>query len=197
MAKIEEKYHEKAVFVGVIKQGDDERQIMEYLDELEFLAETAGAVGNRKFIQKVDKPDNRTYIRSGKLQEIKDYITENEIDVVIFDDELSPTQLRNIEKELNVRILDRTNLILDIFAQRAKTAYAKMQVELAQYQYLLPRLTRMWTHLERQKGGIGMRGPGETQIETDRRIIQDKISKLKEQLKKVDKQMASQRGNRA
>ena len=196
MAKIEEKYHEKAVFVGVIKQGDDERQIMEYLDELEFLAETAGAVGNRKFIQKVDKPDNRTYIRSGKLQEIKDYITENEIDVVIFDDELSPTQLRNIEKELNVRILDRTNLILDIFAQRAKTAYAKMQVELAQYQYLLPRLTRMWTHLERQKGGIGMRGPGETQIETDRRIIQDKISKLKEQLKKVDKQMASQRGNR-
>ena len=170
MAKIEEKYHEKAVFVGVIKQGDDERQIMEYLDELEFLAETAGAVGNRKFIQKVDKPDNRTYIRSGKLQEIKDYITENEIDVVIFDDELSPTQLRNIEKELNVRILDRTNLILDIFAQRAKTAYAKMQVELAQYQYLLPRLTRMWTHLERQKGGIGMRGPGEKLTEELSRI---------------------------
>ena len=135
-------------------------------------------------------------IRSGKLQEIKEYIEENEIEVVIFDDELSPTQLRNIERELNIRILDRTNLILDIFAQRAKTAYAKMQVELAQYQYLLPRLTRMWTHLERQKGGIGMRGPGETQIETDRRIIQDKISKLKEQLKKVDKQMASQRGNR-
>ena len=197
MAKIvEEQHHERAVFVGVIKQGDDERQIMEYLDELEFLAETAGATGVKKFIQKVDRPDSRTYIRSGKLQEIKEYIENNEIEVVIFDDELSPTQLRNIEHELNIRILDRTNLILDIFAQRAKTAYAKMQVELAQYQYLLPRLTRMWTHLERQKGGIGMRGPGETQIETDRRIIQDKISKLKEQLKKVDKQMASQRGNR-
>jgi len=197
MAKIiEEQHQERAVFIGVIKQGDDERQIMEYLDELEFLAETAGAVGVKKFIQKVDRPDSRTYIRSGKLLEIKEYIEANEIEVVIFDDELSPTQLRNIERELNIRILDRTNLILDIFAQRAKTAYAKMQVELAQYQYLLPRLTRMWTHLERQKGGIGMRGPGETQIETDRRIIQDKISKLKEQLKKVDKQMASQRGNR-
>ena len=197
MAKIvEEQHKERAVFVGVIKQGDDERQIMEYLDELEFLAETAGAVGVKKFIQKVDRPDSRTYIRSGKLLEIKEYVENNEIEVVIFDDELSPTQLRNIERELNIRILDRTNLILDIFAQRAKTAYAKMQVELAQYQYLLPRLTRMWTHLERQKGGIGMRGPGETQIETDRRIIQDKISKLKEQLKKVDKQMASQRGNR-
>ena len=170
---------EKAIFVGVIKLGDDERQVMEYLDELEFLAETAGAVGIRKFIQKVDKPDTRTYIRSGKLAEIKEYILENEIDLVIFDDELSPTQLRNIERELEIRILDRTNLILDIFAQRAKTAYA-----------------RMWTHLERQKGGIGMRGPGETQIETDRRIIQDKIAKLKEQLKKIDKQMASQRGNR-
>ena len=197
MAKITaEQHNERAVFVGVIKQGDDERQIMEYLDELEFLAETAGAIGVKKFIQKVDRPDSRTYIRSGKLKEIKEYIEENEIEVVIFDDELSPTQLRNIERELNIRILDRTNLILDIFAQRAKTAYAKMQVELAQYQYLLPRLTRMWTHLERQKGGIGMRGPGETQIETDRRIIQDKISRLKEQLKKVDKQMASQRGNR-
>ena len=197
MAKIiEEKHTEKAVFVGVIKQGDEERQIMEYLDELEFLAETAGAVGIKKFIQKVDRPDSRTYIRSGKLAEIKQFIEENEVEVVIFDDELSPTQLRNIERELNIRILDRTNLILDIFAQRAKTAYAKMQVELAQYQYLLPRLTRMWTHLERQKGGIGMRGPGETQIETDRRIIQDKIARLKEQLKKVDKQMASQRGNR-
>ena len=193
---MEEQYRENAVFVGVIKQGDSERQVQEYLDELEFLAETAGAKGEKKFIQKVDKPDSRTYIRSGKLQEIKDYIAEHETDVVIFDDELSPTQLRNIEKELNVRILDRTNLILDIFAQRAKTAYAKMQVELAQYQYLLPRLTRMWTHLERQKGGIGMRGPGETQIETDRRIIQTKISKLKEQLQKVDRQMASQRGNR-
>ncbi|MGN0189957.1 MAG: GTPase HflX [Candidatus Cryptobacteroides sp.] len=194
--KQEETYKDKAVFVGVIKQGDDERQVMEYLDELEFLAETAGAEGKKKFIQKVDKPDSRTYIRSGKLKEIKEYIAENETDVVIFDDELSPTQLRNIERELEIRILDRTNLILDIFAQRAKTAYAKMQVELAQYQYLLPRLTRMWTHLERQKGGIGMRGPGETQIETDRRIIQTKIAKLKEQLQKVDRQMASQRGNR-
>ena len=197
MAKITvEQHQEKAVFVGVIKQNDDERQVMEYLDELEFLAETAGAIGVKKFIQKLDRTDSRTYIRSGKLLEIKEYIEENEIEVVIFDDELSPTQLRNIERELNIRILDRTNLILDIFAQRAKTAYAKMQVELAQYQYLLPRLTRMWTHLERQKGGIGMRGPGETQIETDRRIIQDKIARLKEQLKKVDKQMASQRGNR-
>lgn len=191
-----QKYVEKAVFIGVIKHNDEERQILEYLDELEFLAETAGVEAKGRFIQKVDKPDNRTYIRSGKLQEIKTYIEENEIDVAIFDDELSPTQLRNIENELKIKILDRTSLILDIFAQRAKTAYAKTQVELAQYQYLLPRLTRMWTHLERQKGGIGMRGPGETQIETDRRIIQDKISKLKEQLKKIDKQMASQRGNR-
>lgn len=187
---------ERAVFVGVIKQNDDENKIKEYLDELEFLAETAGAVGEKKFIQKVDKPNTKTYIGSGKLEEIKTYITESNINLVIFDDELSPSQLRNIERELNCRILDRTNLILDIFAQRAKTAYAKTQVELAQYQYLLPRLTRMWTHLERQRGGIGMRGPGESQIETDRRIILDKISKLKEQLKKIDRQMASQRGNR-
>ena len=143
MIEIKERYIEKAIFVGVIKQGDNERQVNEYLDELEFLAETAGAEGKKRFIQKVDKPDSRTYIRSGKLEEIKAYITENEIDVVIFDDELSPTQLRNIERELSCRILDRTNLILDIFAQRAKTAYAKTQVELAQYQYLLPRLTRM------------------------------------------------------
>lgn len=150
---------ERAVFVGVIKQNDDENKIKEYLDELEFLAETAGAVGEKKFIQKVDKPNTKTYIGSGKLEEIKTYITESNINLVIFDDELSPSQLRNIERELNCRILDRTNLILDIFAQRAKTAYAKTQVELAQYQYLLPRLTRMWTHLERQRGGIGMRGP--------------------------------------
>lgn len=190
------KYVEKAIFIGVLKQGDDEAQVNEYLDELEFLAETAGVEGRGRFVQKVDKADPRTYIRSGKLDEIKQFIEANEIDVAIFDDELSPTQLRNIERELNIKILDRTNLILDIFAQRAKTAYAKTQVELAQYQYLLPRLTRMWTHLERQKGGIGMRGPGETQIETDRRIIQDKIARLKEQLKKIDKQMASQRGNR-
>lgn len=190
------KVQEKAVFVGVVKQGDNIRQIMEYMDELEFLAETAGAIGQKRFIQKMEKTDSRTYIHSGKLQEIKTFCEENGTDVVIFDDELTPTQLRNIERELNLRILDRTNLILDIFAQRAKTAYAKMQVELAQYQYLLPRLTRMWTHLERQKGGIGMRGPGETQIETDRRIIQTRISKLKEDLSKVDRQMASQRGNR-
>lgn len=196
MIEKKEIVYDKAVFVGVIKQGDDERQVMEYLDELEFLAETAGAEGVKKFVQKLEKPDNRTYIGSGKLQEIKEYIEKEEIDIVIFDDELSPTQLRNIERELDRIVLDRTNLILDIFAQRAKTAYAKTQVELAQYQYLLPRLTRMWTHLEKQRGGIGMRGPGETQIETDRRIIQNKITKLKEQLKKVDKQMASQRGNR-
>ena len=172
------KAEEKAVFVGVIRQGDDPRMVAEYMDELEFLAETAGVKGIKKFTQKLEKADSRSYIHSGKLQEIKQFCEENEIDLVIFDDELTPTQLRNIERELGLRILDRTNLILDIFAQRAKTAYAKMQVELAQYQYLLPRLTRMWTHLERQKGGIGMRGPGETQIETDRRIIQTKIAKL-------------------
>lgn len=187
---------EKAVFVGVVKQNDDEQKILEYLDELEFLAETAGAVKDKRFVQKVDKPNPKTYIGSGKLEEIKAYVKEQEISLVIFDDELSPSQMRNIERELECRILDRTNLILDIFAKRAKTAYAKTQVELAQYQYLLPRLTGMWTHLERQRGGIGMRGPGESQIETDRRIILDKISRLKVQLKKIDKQMASQRGNR-
>ena len=187
---------ERAIFVSVITPNNTEEQVTEYLDELEFLAETAGAVGDRRFVQKVDRPNSKTYVGSGKLEEIKAFIVENEIPLVIFDDELSPSQLRNLERELECRILDRTNLILDIFAQRAKTAYAKTQVELAQYQYLLPRLTRMWTHLERQRGGIGMRGPGETQIETDRRIILDKISRLKEQLKKIDKQMASQRGNR-
>lgn len=187
---------ERAIFVSVITPTNTEEQVTEYLDELEFLAETAGAVGVRRFVQKVDRPNSKTYVGSGKLEEIKAFIVENEIPLVIFDDELSPSQLRNLERELECRILDRTNLILDIFAQRAKTAYAKTQVELAQYQYLLPRLTRMWTHLERQRGGIGMRGPGETQIETDRRIILDKISRLKEQLRKIDKQMASQRGNR-
>lgn len=191
-----EKKIEKTVFVGVIRQGEDPRLVEEYMDELEFLAQTAGVVGTKRFIQKLEREDSRTYIHSGKLQEIKTYCQENEIDLVIFDDELTPTQLRNIEHELHCSILDRTNLILDIFAQRAKTAYAKMQVELAQYQYLLPRLTRMWTHLEKQRGGIGMRGPGESQIETDRRIIQQRISKLKEDLKKVDRQMMSQRGNR-
>ncbi len=187
---------EKTVFVGVIRQNDDEQKVKEYLDELEFLAETAGAFGEKRFIQRLDKPNPKTYIGAGKLEEIKAYIKEHEIDLVIFDDELTPSQLRNIEKDLECRILDRTNLILDIFAQRAKTAYAKTQVELAQYQYLLPRLTGMWTHLERQRGGIGMRGPGESQIETDRRIILDKISRLKEQLKKIDRQMSAQRGNR-
>lgn len=187
---------ERAIFVSVITPNNTEEQVTEYLDELEFLAETAGAEGVCRFVQKVDRPNSKTYVGSGKLEEIKAFIVENEIPLVIFDDELSPSQLRNLERELECRILDRTNLILDIFAQRAKTAYAKTQVELAQYQYLLPRLTRMWTHLERQRGGIGMRGPGETQIETDRRIILDKISRLKEQLKKIDKQMASQRGNR-
>lgn len=187
---------EKCVFVSVCSVNNTIDEINEYLDELQFLAETAGVEGEKRFIQNMEKPNSKTYVGAGKLEEIKTYITENEIGLVIFDDELSPSQLRNIERELECRILDRTNLILDIFAQRAKTAYAKTQVELAQYQYLLPRLTRMWTHLERQRGGIGMRGPGESQIETDRRIILDKISRLKEQLKKIDKQMASQRGNR-
>ena len=189
---------EKAVFVGVIKQNDDERKVMEYLDELEFLAETAGATGDRKFIQRVDKPDNATYIRSGKLEEIAAYAEENEIKYVIFDDELSGIQQRNIEKVIkSSSVIDRTSLILEIFAQRAKTSYAKMQVELARYNYMLPRLAGMWTHLERQRGGMGTRGGmGETQIEIDRRIVKDKISKLKDQLKKVDRQMATQRGNR-
>ena len=192
----EESKMERAVVVSVIPQGTDEERVKENLDELEFLAETAGAQSIKRFTQKVDKANSRTYVGTGKLEEIKAYIEENQCNLVLFDDELSPSQLRNLDKELNCRILDRTNLILDIFAQRAKTAYAKTQVELAQYQYLLPRLTRMWTHLERQRGGIGMRGPGESQIETDRRIILNKISLLKEQLKKIDRQMSSQRGNR-
>ena len=189
---------EKAVIVGLINQNQDEKQAMEYLDELEFLADTAGAVVLKKFTQKLDAPNRATFAGPGKLEEIGNYMKAMEADTVIFDDELSPTQLRNIERMLECKVLDRTNLILDIFASRAKTASAKMQVELAQYQYLLPRLTRMWTHLERQRGGIGigMRGPGETQIETDRRIILDKISRLKEQLKSVDKQKATQRKNR-
>jgi GTP-binding protein HflX len=187
---------ETAVLVGLINQNQDEKQAKEYLDELEFLADTAGAVVKKQFFQRLDVPNPATFVGSGKLIEIQDYVTRNDIDTVIFDDELSPTQLRNIERTLECKILDRTNLILDIFAQRAQTAHAKTQVELAQCQYMLPRLTRMWTHLERQRGGIGMRGPGETQIETDRRIILDKIAKLKEQLIKIDKQKASQRKNR-
>ena len=187
---------EKVVLVGIIRQDQLEEQVTEYLEELAFLTETAGAVPVRSFTQKIDIPNPRTYIGAGKLSEIEEYIDSQEIDLVIFDDELSPTQLRNIERQLECRVLDRTNLILDIFAGRAKTAHAKTQVELAQYQYLLPRLTRMWTHLERQRGGIGLRGPGETEIETDRRIIREKISRLKTQLKKIDNQMDTQRKNR-
>jgi GTP-binding protein HflX len=187
---------ETAVLVGLINQNQDERQAREYLDELEFLADTAGALVEKKFYQKLDVPHPATFVGSGKLEEIRNYIKIHEIDTIIFDDELSPTQLRNIERELSCKVLDRTNLILDIFAKRAQTAHAKTQVELAQYQYMLPRLTRMWTHLERQRGGIGMRGPGETQIETDRRIILDKIARLKEQLVKIDKQKSTQRKNR-
>ena len=189
---------EKAVFVGVITQNDDERKIKDYLDELEFLAETAGAAGDRKFVQRLDKPEKATYIRSGKLQEIAEYCEENEIEYVIFDDELTGMQQRNIEKVIKTaHVIDRTSLILEIFAQRAQTSYAKMQVELAQYNYMLPRLAGMWTHLERQRGGVGTRGGmGETQIEVDRRIVKERINRLKEQLKKVDRQMATQRGNR-
>lgn len=189
---------EKAVFVGIITSNDEESKVMEYLDELEFLAETAGATRDKKFVQRLDRPDNATYIRSGKLQEISDYCEQNDIRYVIFDDELSGTQQRNIEKIIKTSsVIDRTSLILEIFAQRAKTAYAKTQVELAKYNYMLPRLAGMWTHLERQRGGMGTRGGmGETQIEIDRRIVKERISKLKEQLKKVDKQMATQRGNR-
>ncbi len=189
---------DKAVFVGIIKQDDDEAKVMEYLDELEFLAETAGAHGDRKFIQRVDKPDKATYIRSGKLEEIAAYCEENEINYVIFDDELTGMQQRNIERVIKTSaVIDRTSLILEIFAQRAQTSYAKMQVELARYNYMLPRLAGMWTHLERQRGGRGTRGGmGETQIEVDRRIVKERITRLKEQLKKVDRQMSTQRGNR-
>ena len=189
---------EKAVFVGIITDKDEESRVMEYLDELEFLAETAGATRDKKFVQRLERPDNATYIRSGKLKEIAEYCEENEIKYVIFDDEMSGTQQRNIEKIIKTcSVIDRTSLILEIFAQRAKTAYAKMQVELARYNYMLPRLAGMWTHLERQRGGMGTRGGmGETQIEIDRRIVKERISKLKEQLKKVDRQMATQRGNR-
>lgn len=189
-------FEEKAVLVGLITQTQTEDKAREYLDELAFLADTAGAKPDKLFFQRVDYPNPKTFVGPGKLQEIKEYVDENEIGLVIFDDELSPKQLRNIEAELKVLVLDRTNLILDIFAKRAQTANAKTQVELAQLQYMLPRLTRLWTHLERQRGGIGMRGPGETQIETDRRIILTKISLLKQNLKDIDKQMSTQRKNR-
>ena len=187
---------ERAVLVGILYPKQEESEVKEYLEELAFLTETAGAEPVKSFIQKLDTPNPRTFVGAGKIEEIAAFVEENKIDIAIFDDELSPSQLRNIEKELGCRILDHTNLILDIFAGRAHTSYARTQVELAQYQYLLPRLTRMWTHLERQRGGIGLRGPGETEIETDRRIIRDKISRLKEQLKKIDVQMSMQRKSR-
>ncbi|MEX0289242.1 MAG: GTPase HflX [Flavobacteriaceae bacterium] len=188
--------YEKAVLIGIINRNQNEEKVGEYLDELEFLTFTAGGEVEKRFVQRVEVPNPRTLIGSGKMQEVEEYVTENEIGSVIFDDELTPVQQRNIEKQLRCKILDRTGLILDIFAQRAKTSYARTQVELAQYEYLLPRLTGLWTHLERQRGGIGMRGPGETEIETDRRIVRDRISLLKKKLTKIDRQMETQRGNR-
>jgi len=187
---------EKVVLIGIVTKDQDEQTSKEYLDELEFLTFTAGGKVVKRFTQKLDMPNPKTFIGSGKMNDVQNFVKENEIGTVIFDDELSPAQERNISKILNCKILDRTNLILDIFAQRAQTSYARTQVELAQCQYLLPRLKGMWTHLERQKGGIGMRGPGETEIETDRRIVRDKISLLKKKIKTIDKQMAVQRGNR-
>lgn len=187
---------ERAVLVGLVTARQDEAKSKEYLDELAFLADTAGAVTVNTFTQKLDYPNPRTFVGKGKLDEIREYVEMNDIGMVIFDDDLSSKQVSNLEKELKVKILDRTSLILDIFARRAQTASARTQVELAQYQYLLPRLTRMWTHLERQRGGIGMRGPGETQIETDRRIILDRIARLKEELKAIDRQKSIQRKNR-
>lgn len=193
---ITEDIGERAVLVGLITPTQNEAKANEYLAELAFLAETAGAKSEKRFLQRVDNPNPRTFVGKGKLEEIRQYIEDNAIDLAIFDDDLTSKQVQNIENELKVKILDRTNLILDIFAKRAQTATARTQVELAQYQYLLPRLTRMWTHLERQRGGIGMRGPGETQIETDRRIILDKISRLKVELKNIDRQKSTQRKNR-
>ncbi|WP_026450935.1 GTPase HflX [Aequorivita capsosiphonis] len=188
--------YEKTVLIGLITQYQDEEKSTEYLDELEFLAFTAGGEVSKRFTQKMEVPNPKTFIGTGKLDEVKNYVEENDISVAIFDDELSPAQQKNIEKILQCKIIDRTNLILDIFAQRAQTSYARTQVELAQYEYLLPRLAGMWTHLERQRGGIGMRGPGETEIETDRRIVRDRITLLKQKLKKIDRQMDVQRGNR-
>ncbi|MCA0958516.1 GTPase HflX [Muricauda ruestringensis] len=188
--------YEKAVLIGVMNQHQNEEKVKEYLDELEFLTYTAGGEVAKRFVQKVDVPNPKTYIGSGKMEEVQRFVKENEIGSVIFDDELSPAQQNNIEKLLRCKVLDRTSLILDIFAQRAKTSYARTQVELAQYEYLLPRLTGLWTHLERQRGGIGMRGPGETEIETDRRIVRDRIALLKKKLAKIDRQMETQRGNR-
>jgi len=187
---------EKTVLVGVVTQAQNEEKLKEYLDELEFLTFTAGGEVHKRFWQKVDKPNPKTFLGTGKMDEIHHYVKEHEISTVIFDDELSPSQQKNISKILDCKVLDRTNLILDIFAQRAETSYARTQVELAQCQYLLPRLSGMWTHLERQKGGIGLRGPGETEIETDRRIVRDRIALLKEKIKTIDRQMSVQRGNR-
>jgi GTPase len=190
------KTQERVVLVALATREQSRDKAEEYLDELAFLVETAGGIPVKRFIQAIDRPNVRTYVGSGKLDEIKQYVLAEEIDIVIVDDELGGSQIRNLEKELGCKILDRTNLILDIFAKRARTAHAKTQVELAQYQYLLPRLTRMWTHLERQRGGIGLRGPGETEIETDRRIIRDKISLLKKRLEDIDVQQTTQRKNR-
>ncbi len=187
---------ERTVLVGISTGKDGKDKVTEYLDELEFLVDTAGGVVETRFIQNLDFPNPKTYVGTGKLEEIVQYVKAAEIDMVVFDDELSPSQIRNLERAIEAKVLDRTNLILDIFAKRAQTAHAKVQVELAQYQYLLPRLTGMWTHLERQRGGIGLRGPGETEIETDRRIIRDKIALLKKKLVQIDKQKATQRKNR-
>jgi GTP-binding protein HflX len=196
MLEIEKHTFERTAIVGIVTQNQNEEKLNEYLDELEFLTFTAGGEVVKRFSQKTDKPHPKTFVGTGKLEEIKTYIKEHDINSVIFDDELTPSQQKNITRELDCKVLDRTNLILDIFAQRAETSYARTQVELAQCQYLLPRLTGMWTHLERQRGGIGMRGPGETEIETDRRIVRDRISLLKEKIKVIDKQMSTQRGNR-
>lgn len=192
-----ERRAERAVLVGVIHPGQSDTEVKDYLDELEFLADTAGAVTLKRFIQRIEAPNPRTYIGTGKVLEIAEFVNVNKVDIVIFDDDLSPSQVRNIENSIGCRVLDRTNLILDIFAGRAKTSYARTQVELAQYQYLLPRLAGMWKHLERQRGGIGLRGPGETEIETDRRRIRKRIAHLKEQLEKIDIQMSVQRKNRS
>jgi len=196
MLESKETLYETAVLIGIINQYQDEEKSKEYLDELEFLTYTAGGEVLKRFQQKLDKPNPKTFIGSGKMEEVREFVKAKEIGTAIFDDELSPTQQKNIEKILKCKVVDRTYLILDIFSQRAQTSYARTQVELAQYEYLLPRLVGLWTHLERQRGGIGMRGPGETEIETDRRIVRDKISLLKKKLKTIDKQMAVQRGNR-
>ena len=196
MIEAQDLNYEKSVLIGVITKAQPEEKMKEYLDELEFLTYTAGGEVLKRFVQRIDVPNPKTYIGTGKILEVAEFVKEHEIGAVIFDDELSPGQQKNIERELKCKIVDRTSLILDIFAQRAQTSYARTQVELAQYQYLLPRLAGLWTHLERQKGGIGMRGPGETEIETDRRIVRDRITLLKKQLHKIDRQMETQRGNR-